>query len=788
MIKHNLKIAWRNLLKNKTFSILNIIGLASGLLCSLLIYYWISDEVATDRYHENSERLYSVYERAFSDGKINGYYYTPAHLYSELKLKFPEVEKASPAIAPMTRTFANGSKIFKQNGNYVSPDFFKMFSYRFIEGNATTAIVGPNDIAISKEMSELFFGSAKNALGKVLMYENSSKFQVSAVYEQVGPSIMEGNDFFMHWDIFCRENSWTQSWNNNAPSTFIQLADQVDVTLFEPKIKNFLRGYNSNIDQNFNIELYLQPFGDRYLYSNFENGYISGGRIENVRIFGLIAFFILFMACINFMNLASASSLKRIKEIGVRKVLGAKKRGLVYQFLGEATLLSLVSTMVALFFLSIILPEFNDLTGKNISLSGLPLYSWFSILGVTLFTGLLAGSYPAFMLSSFRSIDVIRKKLRSHFGMKRVRQGLVVFQFSLSIILICGMLVISKQIDFIQNKNLGFQKDNLLSFALEGDLRQNFDVYKDRALKLPGVKSISATTDSPVQIGGSTFDIVWPEKEENDMTSFVTVPASGDVIKTWGCEIVEGRDFNDRDENYQYILNETAVKAMGLENPVGKHLSQWGMDGTIVGVIEDFHFETIKTAIKPLVIRYASDYTGLSSALVRIDSKDIRQTVASLESLYTELNPAFPFRYNFTDRQYDQLYESETMFFRLSQYFSILAIFISCIGLFGLVLFMSRQKVKEIGIRKVLGASDMGITLLLANDFLKLVLLAVVIGSPINWYLMDRWLSDFEYRINMPWLSFGIAAVTTIGIAIFTLSFQSLKAANANPVKSLRTE
>ncbi|WP_422080528.1 ABC transporter permease [Ulvibacterium sp.] len=788
MIKNNLKLAWRNLLKNKTFSLLNILGLASGLLCSILIYLWISDEVATDKHHENAERLFSVYERSFSDGKVNGYYNTPAHLHSELKLKFPEVEKASPSVSPITRNFSNGPKVFKQNGNYVSPDYFKMFSYKFIEGSAASAINTINDIAISKEMAVLFFGNAQNAMGKVLIYENSDRFQVSGVYELTGPSIMEGNDFFMHWDVFCRENSWTQSWNNNAPNTFIQLADKADAPSFEPKIKNFLADYNSNIGKDFNIELYLQPLGDRYLYSNFENGQIDGGRIENVRIFGLIAFFVLLMACINFMNLASAGSLKRAKEIGVRKVLGAKKHGLIYQFLSEAILLSLVSTIIALAFLMLIMPHFNNLTGKGISLSDLPIYTWLGILGVTLFTGLLAGSYPAFMLSSFRGIDIVSKKLRSDFGLKWVRQGLVVFQFSLSIILICGMLIVSKQIDFIQNKNLGFDKNNLLAFYLEGDLRNNFETYKNSALKLPGVKSISASLDSPVRIGGGTFSVIWPGKAENDRTQFVTVAASGDIIKTWDSKLLEGRDFRDSDQNFQYILNETAVKAMGLENPVGQPLSQWGMDGTIVGVIEDFHFDTIKTSIKPLIIRYALDHTGLGSVMVRIDPKNVRQTVASLESLHAELNPAFPFEYSFTDSEYDELYESETMFFTLSQYASLLAIFISCLGLFGLVLFMARQKVKEIGIRKVLGASDRRITILLASNFLKLVLLAIVIGSPIVWYLMDRWLGEFEYRIHMPWWSFGIAAMITLGIATFTLSFQSIKAANANPVKSLRTE
>ncbi len=788
MFRHHLKISWRSILKNKAFSVLNILGLASGLLCSLLIFLWVWDELATDRYHENAGKLYSVYERAFYNGQVDGYYNTPAHLYSELKHKFPEVEKASPAVWPLVRTFASGSKIFKQTGNYVGPDYFSMFSYKFIEGNAANAIADPKDIAISMSMAQSFFGSAQNAIGKVLTYENENQFQVSAVYEEVGPSTMEDNDFFLHWSIYCKENSWTDNWTNNSPNTFIQLADEVDAAAFEPKIKNFLEGYNPNIDENFNIELYIQPYVERYLHSHFENGHISGGRIENVRIFGLIAFFILLIACINFMNLASAGSLRRVKEIGVRKVFGAKKTSLVYQFLAEAVLLSLISAILALAILIMVLPQFNQLAGKNISLANLPRYSYFWILAISVLTGLMAGSYPAFMLSSFRSLDIFRKKLRSGFGLRWVRQVLVVFQFSLSVVLICGMLIISKQIDYIQNKNLGFDRTNLLTIQLEGDLAKQYEVFKNRALKLPGVVSLSATTGSPLQIGSSTFNVIWQGKEVNDRTSFVNVPASGDVVKTWGCELVDGRDFKDSRKNFEYILNETAVEAMGLEDPIGKPLSQWGMDGMIVGVIKDFHFETMRASIEPLVIRYASDYTQLGNVLVRINPMNVRQTVTALESLHTELNPAFPFQYNFTDSQYDQLYESENMFFKLSQYFSILAIFISCLGLFGLVLFMAQQKVKEIGIRKVLGASQVGITALLAKDFLKLVTLAIVIGSPVIWYLMSEWLGNYEYRINMPWSAFGIAALITAGVALLTLSFQSIKAANANPVDSLRNE
>ncbi|WP_282161101.1 ABC transporter permease [Ulvibacterium marinum] len=791
MLKNYFKIAWRNIHGNKVFSLLNITGMATGLLCSLLIFLWVSDELAIDRYHENSEKLYAVYERVFFDGKVDGYYYTPAHLYRELKLKLPEVEKASPTIFPIVKNFTNGSKIFKQTGNYISPDYFDMFSYKFIEGSPKTAMTGPNDIVISRKMAELFFGSAENAMGKAITYENFDKFQVSAVFEEAGPSTMERNDFYLHWDIFCKENTWTKDWTNNGPNTFIQLADHTDVGTVEPKIKNFLKDYNQNIGENFNIELYMQPYGDKYLHSNFENGRITGGKIENVRIFGLIAFFILLIACINFMNLASAGSLKRAKEIGIRKVLGAKKGGLVYQFLGESILLSLISTILALLLLALVLPVFNQLAEKELSLTNLSTFVWAGILGIALLTGLISGSYPAFMLSSFNVIGIFRKKTLTDHKSQWIRKGLVVFQFSLSIILICGMIITSKQIDYIQNKNLGFDRQNLLAFPLEGDLIGSFQTFKDRALKFSGVESLTATYESPLVIGGNTFEVVWQGKEENNMTLFTTFPASGDFLKTWGCEIIEGRDFKDRDsDTIEFILNETAVKVMGLKDPIGKPLSQWGMDGPIVGVVKDFHFKSMRQSIGPLVLRNTGNAgtAWLGTVLVKIDPHNVRQTIASLESLHRELNPAFPFQYNFTDQQYNELYKSENMFFILSRYFSILAIFISCLGLFGLVMFTAQQKVKEIGIRKVLGASVMGITTLLAKDFLKLVLLAIAIGSPIVWYLMDKWLTNYEYRIDMPFWAFGAAGILAIGIALLTLSFESIKAANANPVKSLRAE
>jgi ABC-type antimicrobial peptide transport system permease subunit len=788
MLKNYLKIAWRNILKNKIFSLLNIVGLATGLLCSLLIYLWITDELAVDNYHENIDRLYSVYQRQIFEGRIDAGYYTPAVLYRELKDKISEIEKATPK-SFTTKTFAYKDKVFKQDGSFVGSDYFDMFSVNFLEGTIASAMDSSDDIAISETMAKTFFGSAKDAIGKSLSYENSEQLKVSAIFEDAGPADSRKSDYFLHWDIFLDENSWAPDILNSGPPTFIMLADNADAEALSGKIKNFLSPYRAEENDNFTVELGLQPYGEGYLYNNFENGVVSGGRIENVRIFGFIAFFVLLIACINFMNLASAGSLKRAKEVGVRKSLGAKKESLVSQFLGEALLLSFISTVFSLILIVLVLPVFNDLANKDLSLFSLSTQSWLGILGIAVLTGLVSGSYPAFVLSSFKAIDIFKNNSNATAGSQWIRKGLVVFQFALTVILISGMIITSRQINYIQNENLGFDPHNVLMFPFQGDSARTFSGLKERALQLPGVEYMTISSNVPMGFENGATDVEWPGKSPNDPTVFTYMKVGSDFMETWGTEMLFGTDFSDSSmaDNSGYIINETALKIMGLEEPLGKTVGFWDGEAPIIGVMKDFPINSVKTSIPPLIIRNGEDESN-GVVIARISPENVVHTVEALESLYSEILPEVPFEHLFSDARYDEMYRSETISFKLSQYFSLIAIFISCLGLFGLVLFTAQQKTKEIGIRKVLGASVSRITGLLVKDFLKLVIIGIAIGCRIAWYFMDKWLTNYEYRIDMPWWAFGAAGVSVIAIALFTVSFKSIQAAMTNPVESLRAQ
>ncbi len=792
MFKNYIKIAWRSIVKNKIFALLNVAGLTIGLLCSLLIYLWINDEFAINNYHENNDRLYSVYNKFTFQGKLDTDYITPSLLSDQLKLKIPEIEKAAAISWPHTKTFANKDKAFKQEGIFVDSDYLSMFSFHFLEGTATTALTSPTDIVISRKMAEMFFGDPQNAIGKMLTYENSEQYQVSAVFENISEANTEKYDFYLHKDVFLKiHSSWIKEMTNfGATATFVLLKEGVDIEKVETKVKVFLKEQLKDIP-DFDIELGLQPYGDKYLYSEFENGVISGGRIENVRIFSVIAFFILLIACINFMNLASAGALKRSKEVGVRKVLGAKKRVLINQFLGEAIILSLISTAFSLILLMVVLPLFNQLVDKDISLHDLSPVFWLGVFLIALCTGVLSGSYPAIMMSSFKATEIFRKKTHLGASAKWIRKGLVVFQFALSLILITVMIIASQQISFIKNRNPGFDRQNVMLFQFDGEMINKYSVFKNRALQVSGIESMTLMSGNPLDFKNNGSSAYWLERPNNVWTQLNTLAVGDDFVKTWGTEMLMGTDFSKSNpsDNNDFIINEKALEIMGFEDPIGKKINHWESEGRIIGVMKDFNFSSIKSAIGPLVMRYTDGSKGFAQfVMVKISSSDIRGTIGELQALHKEMNPSFPLDYSFLDTDYDALYKSDTMFFKLSRYFSFIAIFISCLGLFGLVMFTAQQKIKEIGIRKVLGSSVSGITILLAKDFLKPVLFAILIGSPVAWYLMSLWLAKYQYKINMPWWAFVVADVMIAVIAIVTLSFQSVKAAKASPIKNLRIE
>jgi putative ABC transport system permease protein len=789
MIQNYFKIAWRNLLKNKTFSFINIMGLALGITCSLIILLWVQDEISIDAFHAQSKNLYTVYERQYFDGRVEAKYNTPALMADEMKKVVPEIENACSVDYNNRQTFEVEGKKNKMEGIYAGIDFFKMFSYPILEGIKEDALNGTKSIAISRKMAEIYFGSPQKAIGKTIRYENIADMTVSAVFENVPSNTSKKFDYVLNWYLFIQENQWGKDWENNGVITHLQLRSDAHIENVAHKIENFIDAYNKKKTPNFQIKLSLQPYANTYLNNNFKEGKLDGGRIEHVRLFSIIAIFILLIACINFMNLATARSSKRAKEIGIRKVVGAVRTALMGQFIGEALLVTILSIVIALLFVALILPSFNTLVGKQLVLPVNQPQFLLILLGLTVFTSLIAGSYPAFFLSSFNPIRVLKGALKIDSSTVFLRKGLVTFQFALSILLIVSMIVISKQVEFVQNKNIGYDRENLIYIPLEGELFKNYPILEDELSKTGSIKSMSLLSQVPTNIGNTTGGVQWAGKDPNVNIQFTFMGVSYNFAKTMNVKFVEGRDFS-RDfatDSVGFLINEAALQRIGYKNPIDQPIQLWQKKGKIIGIVKDFHFQSLHDPINPLVI-YLKEKFISGNILIKTENNKTKEALAQLEKHCKELNPKFPFTYAFVDEEYAKLYKSEQLVSSLSGSFSFLAIFISCLGLFGLVVFTAEQRTKEIGIRKVLGASVTGITGLLAKDFLKLVLIAIVIASPVAYYFIQKWLADFAYRIDIQWWMFIAAGAAAVLIAFLTVGFQSVRAALANPVKSLRSE
>ncbi|GAB3270265.1 ABC transporter permease [Larkinella harenae] len=793
MLRNYLKIAWRNIAHNKSFSAINILGLALGMACSLLIGLWIQDEFSVDAYHVNGPQLYNVMERQFFDGKVEAGPGTPGLLAEELKKDFPEIKYAASLSWEEEQTFAVGANINKEKGRAAGADWFRMYSIPLLAGSAETALNAPNHIAISRKLADNYFGSPQAALGKSIRINNRTDYQVGAVFELPANS-SETYDYLLTWQDMLNRNPWLKDWGNSVPQTRIMLqtdrnGESADAARLEAKMKSFLKSRNPGMQaKGFDIQLFLHPYQDAYLYSNFKNGYQDGGRIEYVRLFGIVAVFILLIACINFMNLATARSVKRAREVGVRKVVGAGRSWLIGQFIGEALVLTTVALLIALVAVWLLLPTFNALTEKHIVFQFTNASFWILLIGMTLVTGLIAGSYPALFLSSLDPVRVLKGTVRFGAGARMFRQGLVIFQFALSMLLIIGTIIVYRQINYIQTKNLGFDRDGMVYVSSEGELTNKYETFKQELLRRPGIASVTYMDGTPTNGFGSTSNVQWPGKDPTNGVQFQFSTVDYDFTKTLKVK-VSGRDFS-RDfgaDSLNLLINETAARRIGYRDPVGKPLTLWGKTGTIVGVIADYHQSSMHTAIEPFIAKLGQG-ADHKMIVVRMLPGQTKLAMESLEKLVRQLNPNFPFQYHFADEAFQALYRSETVVGTLANYFAFLAIFISCLGLFGLAAFMAEQRTKEIGVRKVLGASVPSIVGLLSQDFLKLVLVAILIASPVAWYAMSRWLQTYVYKIGMEWWVFGLAGLLAIGVALLTISFQSIKAALMNPVKSLRSE
>jgi putative ABC transport system permease protein len=793
MLRNYLKIAIRTLGRNVVFSSINIFGLALGMACSILIMLWATDERSVDRFHVNGNRIFVVYERQTVGGQVSGAYYTPSKLPEALKGAIPEIEYscgfADGYADPKIRTFGVRDEVFNMEGVPVGPDFLTMFSYKLLHGNRETALTDPTGIAISRKMAETLFGSAENAMRKTVRFENRKDLMVNAVFADQPANASDKFDYLLNWKAWADEQPLIAQWDVNFTRTYIQLREDANPSIVEGKIRNFLYGYNNLLNKDFRIELGLQCFNDVYLHSAFENGVPTGGRIENVRLFSGVAIFILLVACINFMNLATAASIKRAREIGIRKVVGALRGALIGQFVGEALLFTFLAALIALLLVLAFLSPFNHITGKEIAFPFFKPAYLCALALLILVTGFVAGSYPAFFLSSFNPISVLKGKLRIGSGATLFRKGLVVFQFVLSILLIICSIVVSSQMDYIKSKDLGFDRENLLYIPLAGNLVGEYTVYKQRALQLPGVVDVDRISQLPHNMDFTTTLVTWEGKDPDKKVLFAPASVGYDFVKLMHLSIRQGRDLSRSfaSDTSNFLINETAARKMGLHHPIGTVVSIFGKKGQIVGVLKDFHFNSLHQDIQPLLLDIKENL-DFGTILVRVNRGTTRNVLAGLERINSEINPKSPFTFSFSDEEYLKLYKSEQTTSKLSGIFAALAISISCLGLLGLTAFSTQQRMREIGIRKAIGASVMDIILLFSRDFIRLVGISFILGSVVAWFIMHTWLQGFAYRIDLSWSIFLLAGICTLLIALLTISSQVIKAALLSPVKTLKAE
>jgi len=792
MLHHYLHIAIRNLQRHKASFFINWIGLSTGLACAFFIYLWVNDELHFDKFHVRDSQLYQVMEKDKINNEINVHEGTQGMLAETMKRDLPEVEAAVPILS--LKSFGGyirmraSDKVVKASGIFAGKDFFRLFSFNLLQGRPDQALASKNGIVLTEDMAVRLFGGADKAMGKTISWEFGKKEEttVTGVVARLPSNNSMDFDFILTHELLVND-IWTngQKWYNEGPVTYLLLKKGTDIAAFDTKIGDFIKKYYPPTG----FTLSVRPYSSAYLYGRYENGVQVGGRIEYVRIFSIIAIFILMIACINFMNLSTAKASRRAKEVGIKKVMGSTRTGLVYQFLGEAILTAFLSLLLAMLMVIALLPVFSQVTGKHLSVTFSPSVIGV-MLGIALITGVLAGSYPAFYLSNFKPILVLKGKLRNSAAELLTRKGLVVFQFAISLVLIVSMIVIDKQVAYIQSKNLGYDRDHVVYFDKEGTVAQNTDAFLTQLRSIPGVVSASTMEQNIAQtdMGSSTYGIYWPGKEKDLNVNFGVRALDLGLTETLGIQVKEGRAFSMAfgGEDSKLLINETAAKTMGLSHPVGTTIRMWDQDKTIIGVVKDFHVTSLHDAIMPMVFYFNPRHT--STVMVRLAAGQEKAALSKMTDLYKQFNPGFAFEYKFLDEVFQSLYIGEQRVSLLSRYFAALAILISCLGLSGLAAFNAESRTKEIGIRKVLGASVGNIAVLLSRNFIYLMIFAMLIAFPVTWWLMHAWLAGFAYRTQMGWGIFAMAGSSLVLVALLTVSYQSVRAAVANPAESLRTE
>lgn len=786
MLRNFLVIAFRNFQREQIYAFINVSGLTIGLLCTIFIFLWVKDEIEFDRFHKDADRIYRVMENYHhTDGEIFTYEALPAPLAEKLQTEFAEVEQATRYSWEQRLLFSYGNQSIYEDGYYADASFFRVFTFPVLEGRPEQLFSDANSVVITRRLAEKYF-PGERALGKVIRIDRAMEAKVSGVIDIPDNSSI-WFDFVLPFEIYQPDAQRALDWSAHITYTYIKLRKGVQADAFGAKIKNIQKGTHA---ENANIDTFLFALKDWRLFWQFKNGVqTGGGRIYYVIIFSLAAFFILIAACVNFMNLATARAARRAKEIGVRKVAGASKKSLIQQFLIESLCLSFLSLFISLLAVHLLTPLFNELSGKKLHLDYSDPFFITALLVITLFTGLLAGSYPAFFLSSFRPAAVLKGTLFASSKGISLRKALVLFQFTLSVILIVAAMIVNQQVHYILEKNLGFNKEDVLYFEAPFKTLTEFESFKSELLQNPLIESVGQSYDNPINIYNN--DIAqWDGIPADETVTLQTTVVDSDYLKTMGFQLLQGRHFSSdlASDSASFIINETCARLMGFENPIGQRLKIYKTEGKVIGVVNDFHHNDFYSTIDPLAFVLSKPNDKHMNVFVRFRPSETVSTLEYLDKVYKKFEPILPLEVTFIDQDLTIRYRREMMTGRLSVCFMIIVIFISCLGLFGLTLFTSERRTKEFGVRKVLGASAKSLVFLMTKDFARPVLFSLVLGLPTSWYLMGEFLSQFQFHTDLGITSFLWTGVSVILLALITVTYQSTKSALKNPAETLRTE
>jgi putative ABC transport system permease protein len=796
MLRNFFKVGFRNLARNKGFAVINIAGLAVGMASAALILLWIQNELSHDRFHEKIDRLYIMYNRDHFSGQEYAWNSTPKVMATALKKDYPEIEDVtrvmnSDFLCTVGDSKPNvGDRKLKGSSCLVDSGFLQMFTFPLIRGDKARALSNPFSMVVTEAFARKMFGGG-DAMGKTIRLDSTDIFTVTGVLKDLPNNTIFKFEYLLPWSYMDKLKWSDDYWGNNSVQTYVLLRKGASQQRLDARVRDITINHTKGTRDPSTTEVFTWPLAKLWLYSRNENGHLVAGRMVTVRLFALIAAFILLIACINFMNLSTARSEKRAREVGIRKVAGAGRTSLIVQFMGESTLIAIFAGVIAWAMVQLSLGGFDVLVGKQLFLNYGDYRFWLYGFWFILLTGVLAGSYPALFLSSFKPASVLKGSFKAAHAVVNPRKVLVVLQFTFAIILIICTMIITRQINYAESRNTGYDRDRLVYSSLTGDTYRNYDLIKQGLLNSGAAVAVTKSMSPITNRNSDSWGYSWPgSTKEDSKLDFVRMSTDADFTKAMGITLLQGRDIDIRaypaDSN-ALLLNETAVKKMRLKNPVGTLIRNDDEKWVVVGVVKDFIIESPYEPVNPMMINGPSSWFNVLHYKLN-PANPVAEDIRRAEKVFKDYNPQYPFEYHFVDEEYSKKFEDTKQTGTLAGLFAGLTVFISCLGLFGLAMFMAATRMREIGVRKVLGASVASITALLSKDFLTLVTIAIVIATPIAWYAMKEWLGHYTYNIGVEWWIFVLAGVLSLVIALATVSFQAIRSATANPVKSLRTE